>query len=159
MCLPPLQPRRRATGELQPTAIAARVYDWNKIYQSSPILNHLTSLTSICIGQGVWEERWLVAPWRWQGSAWGSWPNFPCWASEEGGEQELYVMQPYHDSRLLSVEAWGATSTLRRLRRWSDFRCGLQSPCILVIKYSNKHDCSPSKKKKNVPRGWVIVKY
>ena len=39
------------------TAIAARVYYWIKIYQSSPILNHLTSLTSICFGQGVWDER------------------------------------------------------------------------------------------------------
>ena len=114
VCWSLLQLRRRATGELQSTAIAARVYYWIKIYQSSPILNHLTSLTSICFGQGVWEEGWMTAPWRWQSSAWGSWPMFPCWASEEDGEQELYVMKPFHNSRLLSIEAWGATSTPQR---------------------------------------------
>ena len=93
------------------------IFYWNKIYQSNPILIHLTSLTSICFGQGVWEEGWMTVPRRWQGSAWGSWPTSPRRTSKEGGEQGVESDETIPQSRLLSVEAWGATSTLRRLWR------------------------------------------
>ena len=103
VCLPPLQPRGRASGDLQPSASTVGVYYWKKIYQSNPILIHLTSLTSICIGQGVWKEGWVTVPRRWQGSPWGSWPTSPWRTSKEGEEQEFESDATIPQSRLLSV--------------------------------------------------------
>ena len=91
--LTPLQPRSRATGELQPTAIATRIYDWIKIYQSSPILNHLipdlTYVLAKVYGRGG--DWWRPGDGKVLHGETGQTSHVELLRREE--KQELYVMQ------------------------------------------------------------------
>ena len=93
------------------------IFYWNKIYQSNPILIHLTSLTSICIGQGVWEEGWMTVPRRWQGSPWGSWPTSPWRTSRRAKNGSYWVMQPFHNLACYQSKPEEPQVRLRRLWR------------------------------------------
>ena len=148
--LTPLQPRSQATGELQGTAIAARVFYWIKIYQSSLILNHLTRsyfhmYWPRCMGGEVIGGAPEMARF-----CMGKLAKLPMLSFQGGWRNRSYAWcnlprtAPAISWSLRSHKYATKASRIVRLSMWLTVTVYFS---YLVIKYSNKHDCSPSKKK------------